>query len=90
MTKASDILDGLYYYDPDELGEDAFKPLGDDEKLQLYTELKSVMPEPVAVTKYYGIKSAQQQSKNNTLTEVDKALAQFFGVELTEGEADAA
>lgn len=32
MSKnTTDLLRTFFYYDPDELGEDAFKPLGDDE-----------------------------------------------------------
>lgn len=79
MTKASDILDQYAIHTIS--GE-----ITQGEALtQLYTELKSVMPEKETIL-VGGKDYPTSPERYEALIEVDKALAQFFGVELTKGQ----
>jgi hypothetical protein len=83
MTKASDILETYKTAVHNEV-DDFYIELT---KAQFHAALKAMMPEKLT---HYQQESKQTKREkayfNQALTEVDKALAQFFGVELTKGE----
>jgi len=87
MAKVDEILRQFYYHNPDELGEDAFNNLGDDEvaevKQALYKDLLELIGEDEHINYHERVTTDEElvgEARNQLRQELRDKLKDYFGI----------
>lgn len=80
MKQAEDILQSFYYHDPDELGEDAFKPLSEDEVDELHRALYKDLSEMALELKHVTSGTLANPTYKDTKAVKLSDIAAYLGV----------